>query len=171
MGAKFPYYILADSEEGQLKESELTLRLPSEAPTYNNIRHGFVYERVPHITLKGIANNAEIDVIWESYAPKMDAIRKQIGKFEEWELPRLDSDEARKLNQKLLKEWWDLRLKRQKEIDGSIAAKAESEYLYDKPCIDNSKVRVAGPFTSTAPSVTGPVVRVYSARNQKVPKA
>jgi len=147
MGARFPFYILADSEEGQLKESELTHRLPSTAPTYNNIKHGFIYERIPHIKLSGIANNAEIDVIWESYAPKMDAIRKQMGKFEEWEVPRLDTDEAKKLNQKLLKEWWDLRLKRQKEIDGSIAAKAESEYLYDKPCIDNSKVRVAGPFT------------------------
>ena len=37
-------------------------------PTHGNIRHGFVYERVPHITLKSIANNAEIDVIWEQVA-------------------------------------------------------------------------------------------------------
>ena len=131
MGAKFPYYILADSREGQLKESELTQKLPSEAPTYGNIKHGFVYERVPHITLKSIANNTEIDVIWDSYAPKMDAIRKQLGKFEEWEVPRLDTEEAKKLNRKLLKDWWDLRLERQKKIDASIAAKAESEYLYD----------------------------------------
>jgi len=36
---------------------------------------------------------------------------------------------------------------RQQEIDKSIAAKAESEYLYDKPYIDKKKVRVAGPFT------------------------
>ena len=36
-----------------------------QPPTFNNIRQGFVYERVPHITLKAIANNAEIDVIWE----------------------------------------------------------------------------------------------------------
>ena len=28
-----------------------------------DIRQGFVYERAPHITLKSIANNAEIDVI------------------------------------------------------------------------------------------------------------
>ena len=24
----------------------------------------FVYERIPHVTLKSIANNAEIDVLW-----------------------------------------------------------------------------------------------------------
>ena len=37
-----------------------------------NIRHGFVYERVPHITLKSIANNAEIDVIWSNYQKKLE---------------------------------------------------------------------------------------------------
>lgn len=37
------------------------------SPTYGDIRHGFVYERVPHIMLKDIANNGEIDVIWERF--------------------------------------------------------------------------------------------------------
>ena len=44
-------------------------------------------------------------------------------------------------------EWWQARIARQKEIDASIAAKAEFEYLYDKPYEDKKKVRVAGPFT------------------------
>jgi hypothetical protein len=44
-------------------------------------------------------------------------------------------------------QWWQARIARQKEIDASIAAKAEFEYLYDKPYQDNRKVRVAGPFT------------------------
>ena len=44
-------------------------------------------------------------------------------------------------------QWWDLRIERQREIDASIAARAEVEYLYDKPYEDKSKVRVAGPFT------------------------
>ncbi len=48
---------------------------------------------------------------------------------------------------KLHAEWWQARIARQKEIDASIAAKAEFEYLYDKPYTDNKKVRVAGPFT------------------------
>ena len=63
MGARYPYYLLADSREGKQKEAEITQTAPSESPTNGNIRQGFVYERVPHITLKSIANNAEIDVI------------------------------------------------------------------------------------------------------------
>src|SRR5271167_7171 len=65
MGARYPYYLLADSPEGQRKEAEVTGTPPKEAPTHGDLRLGFVYERVPHITLKSIANNAEIDVIWE----------------------------------------------------------------------------------------------------------
>ncbi|HUP25190.1 MAG TPA: site-specific DNA-methyltransferase, partial [Thermoanaerobaculia bacterium] len=65
MGARYPYYLLADSRDGQMKEAEVTLAEPSTANTRGDIRQGFVYERVPHITLKSIANNAEIDVIWE----------------------------------------------------------------------------------------------------------
>jgi adenine-specific DNA-methyltransferase len=59
MGARYPFYLLADSREGQAKESEITRTAPSSKPVQRNIRHGFVYERVPHITLKSIANNAE----------------------------------------------------------------------------------------------------------------
>ena len=44
-------------------------------------------------------------------------------------------------------EWWQARIDRQKQIDASIAAKAEFEHLYDKPYEDKKKVRVAGPFT------------------------
>ena len=36
---------------------------------------------------------------------------------------------------------------RQQDIDASIAARADFEYLYDKPYEDRTKVRVAGPFT------------------------
>jgi adenine-specific DNA-methyltransferase len=48
---------------------------------------------------------------------------------------------------KLHSDWWAARIARQQEIDKSIAAKAEYEYLYDKPYEDKRKVRVAGPFT------------------------
>ena len=147
MGAKYPYYLLADSREGQIKEAELQHKIPSDAQTFGNIRHGFVYERYPHIKLGDIAKNTEIDIIWDNYAPKMDELRKKIGDFEEWQMPRLGTPEAEKLSKADLEEWWNLRIARQKEIDASIAAKAEFEYLYDKPYVDNSKVRVAGPFT------------------------
>jgi len=152
MGARYPYYLLADSREGQLKEAEITRTVPSEIPTYGDIRHGFVYERVPHITLKSIANNAEIDVIWDKYQEKMEPLRQQLNealnkKWEEWEIPREAEDKWSKKVKQLHAQWWELRIERQKEIDASIAAKAEFEYLYDKPYEDTKKVRVAGPFT------------------------
>jgi adenine-specific DNA-methyltransferase len=60
MAAKFPYYILSDSPEGISKEAELTGKIPSTQKTENDIKKGFVYKRVPHITLKSIANNPDI---------------------------------------------------------------------------------------------------------------
>ncbi len=62
MAAKFPYYLLADSEAGIRKEADVTGQAHSltlERPT-NDIRRGFVYERVPHVTLKSIAQNPDI---------------------------------------------------------------------------------------------------------------
>lgn len=60
MGAKFPYYLLADTPEGQRKEAEASGRPAPFADTNGDIREGFVYTRVPHITLKSIANNPDI---------------------------------------------------------------------------------------------------------------
>jgi adenine-specific DNA-methyltransferase len=60
MGAKFPFYLLADSDMGRRKEGEITQKLLPPAATSNDIRQGFVYERVQHITLKSIANNPDI---------------------------------------------------------------------------------------------------------------
>jgi adenine-specific DNA-methyltransferase len=61
MAAKYPYYLLADSPEGIKKETELTGKIPPEYKTEDDIRKGFVYKRVPHVTLKSIANNPEIN--------------------------------------------------------------------------------------------------------------
>jgi adenine-specific DNA-methyltransferase len=206
MGARYPYYLLADSRDGQIKEAEVTRTVPSTQPVRGSIRHGFVYERVPHITLKSIANNAEIDVIWDKWQATLEPLREKLNAamektWQEWEIPReaedpwdsetqgvfdeLKSEQARgkEANPKKVKEllgainhnlkrnyslqslperpadpwpdsakavhsdWWQARIARQKEIDASIAAKAEFEYLYDKPYDDKKKVRVAGPFT------------------------
>ena len=201
MGARYPYFILADSRDGQQKEAKISRRVASEVPTYGNVRQGFVYERVPHITLRDIANNAEIDVIYEEYQEKLEPLREEMNlaletAWEEWEIPRelgdpwpesaaavwfiaqdagnTDADRAAALEvlntelgrnytlddvpdqprdpwapeaTELHRQWWELRIARQREIDASIAARAEYEYLYDKPYEDRSKVRVAGPFT------------------------
>jgi len=168
MGARYPFYLLADSRDGQLKEAEVTRTAPSSQPVHGNIRHGFVYERVPHITLKSIANNAEIDVIWDHWQEKLEPLREQLNaalgtNWQEWEIPRALDVAADSIRQAKippnelagrmksaatpLAAWWQARIARQQEIDASIAAKAESEFLYDKPYPDSKKVRVAGPFT------------------------
>ena len=156
MGARYPYYLLADSPEGQLKEAEVTRSVPSSQPTRGNIRQGFVYERVPHVTLKSIANNTEIDVIWDGWQQKLEPLREALNAalkvdWQEWQIPRqipTDSDAKWPPKAKALHaDWWQGRVARQRDIDASIAAKAESEYLYDKPFDDKKRVRVAGPFT------------------------
>lgn len=257
MGAKYPWYILADSADGQRKEAEVTRSSPATTPTYNDIRHGFVYDRVPHITLKSIANNTEIDTIWDARQPAVEEALKSInyymdtfpcrhpvetggrkgefidfikrpevtlpsgeeidgGDFMEWEVPRkaqtpMEGEvlrlwnaarRARNRQEPQFEEWlealndeiedpkyihlgekrthhyftkdnleavidengvpmlpwpskaaealaqfWDARIARQREIDASIAAKAEFEFLYDKPFEDKKRIRVAGPFT------------------------
>lgn len=152
MGARYPYYLLTDSPEGQLKEAEITRTAPSTKPTRGGVRQGFVYERVPHITLKSIANNAEIDVIWDKFQIVLDTLREQLNKalgkqWQEWEIPREADAKWPDAARELHAQWWEQRIARQKEIDASIAAKADSEYLYDKPYEDKKRVRVAGPFT------------------------
>ena len=152
MGARYPYYLMADSREGQAKEAELNNRAPSTAATFNNIRMGFIYERVPHITLKSIANNAEIDVIYEKWQRTLEPLRAKLNellgtRWEEWEIPR-EAEKAWSAEvASVHAQWWKARIARQQEIDASIAARADYEFLYDKPYEDKKKVRVAGPFT------------------------
>ena len=188
MGAKYPWYLLKDSEVGQKKEAEVTRSAPSTADTYNDIRHGFVYQRVPHITLKSIANNTEIDTIWETMQSAVEEARAALNTalqghpvpfevetggrkgdkidftasgevelpsgemapangFMEWEIPREAPDDWPDPAKAVLQDFWQARISRQTEIDASIAAKADHEYLYDKPYEDKKRVRVAGPFT------------------------
>jgi adenine-specific DNA-methyltransferase len=184
MGARYPYYLLADSRDGKRKEMEIVGRVSDSVtrqsepqtsgyaaltrPTgaaQGNLRHGFVYERVPHITLKSIANNTEIDVIWDKWQGKLEPLRDALNDelhragharrkdgghrppYEEWQIPRDADAQWPDAAKKHHADWWQARIARQSAIDASIAAKAEFEYLYDKPFDDKKKVRVAGPFT------------------------
>jgi len=173
MTARYPYYLLADSAEGYAKESELTL-VPSETSISarqtrfnNDLRMGFVYQRVPHITLKSIANNEEIDVIYARWQEVLEPLRQQINKalgtqYEEWEMPKVvtardeavskaeDGIASQARNNPAFSEltqWWQARQQRQQEIDASIARRADVELLYDKPYEDGKRIRVCGPFT------------------------
>ena len=152
MAGRFPYYLLADSPEGRKKEAEITgiFAIADNEPT-GDIKRGFVYERVPHVTLKSIANNEEIDEIHARYQEQLDPLRAEINqlskkKWEEWEIPRDLTGLSKDLSD-LLQKYWELRRARQKEIDASIARRADTEFLYDKPYQDNKRVRVSGPFT------------------------
>ena len=189
-GGRYPYHLLADSEAGRQKEAEVSGRAYVAKATFGNLKHGFVYERVPHITLKSIANNTEIDVLYDEHQPAVlaaladlnAALRGHKTPFKvatggragkgvdftvpeekrftmpsgeevsasdlvEWEVPREAPSDWPPAAAPALERFWKARIARQQAIDASIAAKAEYEYLYDKPYEDNKTVRVAGPFT------------------------
>ena len=85
----------------------------------------------------------------EALEPLREKLNKTLKKkWEEWEIPREADAKWTDAAKKLHADWWQARIARQKEIDASIAAKAEFEYLYDKPYEDKKKVRVAGPSLS-----------------------
>jgi adenine-specific DNA-methyltransferase len=168
MARRFPYYLLADSYEGRKKEREIgssdfsrsfaaeegTTEVVTTGGTTGDIKRGFVYKRVPHVTLKSIANNEEIDVIHAKYQPRLEALRPQIntaeGKdWQEWEIPRVGATHIvpGRGESPLLQEYCNLRRDRQKEIDASIARRADTEFLYDQPYEEPRRIRVAGPFT------------------------
>jgi adenine-specific DNA-methyltransferase len=152
MGARYPYYLLSDSAQGKQKESELTSLTPDRGPVCNSIRQGFVYERIEHITLSSIAGNNEIDVIWEKWQSRIETLLEQLNnamtqRWKEWDVPKEAHSSWPSHAIDLHTKWRESLFARQREIDASIAAKAEFECLYDKPYEDKSKVRVAGPFT------------------------
>ena len=152
MGAKYPYYLLNDSRDGQLKEAAVARIAASIRPTFGNIKHGFVCERVPHVMLSSISNNLEIGVIWDSWQSKLEPLLNQINKilsknWHEWDVPRNVENNWSKEAISLHTTWWSSKLARQREIDNSIASKAQFEFLYDRPYEDKKKIRVAGPFT------------------------
>ena len=152
MGAKYDYYLLKDSRAGASKDAELTTKVPAEGPFHGDIRQGFVYERAKHVVLGAIANNAEIDVIWERSQTTLEPIREKLNKalhqsWEEWQIPSEADAKWSADAKKLHAQWWEGWRSRQKEIDASIARGADIEFLYDRPYKAKGVVRVAGPFT------------------------
>ena len=142
MTATFDYYELSHPQEG--------------------VASGFQYKTVPHIMLRDIANNLEIDDIWKKHQKDLETLRERLNAalgnaWEEWEVPR-DADDGWVAEAKqLLATWWNKRIARQQEIDESIARNAGQETLYDQPLVDTGKRRVTGPFSVEA--VPAPVVK------------
>jgi len=154
MTARYPYYYLADSKEGAAKNREISGNIVSSdySGFLNDIKKGFVYKHVPHVTLKAIANNVEIEVIYEKWRLKLNPLLAELNKelkqsWEEWQVPRQAmstwSEKARSLHS----DWWQIRRSRLNEINDVILRQAEQESLVDQPCEDSSRVRVSGPFT------------------------
>jgi adenine-specific DNA-methyltransferase len=129
-----------------------------------DIKRGFVCKRVPHVTLKAIANNEEIDAIHAEVAPRLEkslaAVNKAAKKnWPEREVPRelttdFTDDKDKKASVKSVSsvvqfhsEFWQLRRERQQKIDASIARRADTVVLYDQPYEDKKRIRVTGPFT------------------------
>lgn len=152
MSASYPYYYLADSSEGRLREQAVAGKVQPDHPVHNDIRQGFVYLRAKWSTSGSIANNAEIDLIWDDFQTRLEPLRKNLnaalGKdWQEWEVPRM-AEASWPVNVKdIHKSWWEQRIARHNRIGESIAKVAEVEFLYDRPYEDKSRVRVAGPFT------------------------
>ena len=159
MTASFDYYALRYPHEG--------------------LGGGFDYETVPHITLKSIANNPDIDTIYDEDHPKIAAaladlnaalaaarpkplkptqgVRK--GKpvdfakgdtLHEWEAPFDWPDDWPEAARAPFDAFHTARQAMQRRMDQSIADHAEQETLYDKPRIDRSKLRICGPFSVEA---------------------
>ena len=153
MSARYAYYLLADSVEGRRKEQEVSGKPQPLAAAQGDIRQGFVYERAPHVTLKSIANNAEIDVIYERWQDVLEPLRAALNAargdepFSDWQIPREAGKDWPNAAKAAHAKWWEGRIARQREIDASIAKAADVELLYDRPYEDKSRVRVAGPFT------------------------
>lgn len=111
MGAKFPFYHLKDSASGAMEEAKLTGKPPVDGPFAGNVRQGFVYKRVPHVTLKSIATNSAIDTIWETWQQVLEPLRAELNAavqrdWQEWQIPRPPvypwDDKAAKLHGKIV---------------------------------------------------------------------
>ncbi|MCB0258093.1 MAG: site-specific DNA-methyltransferase, partial [Anaerolineae bacterium] len=46
---------------------------------HEGLRGGFIYKTVPHVTLRSIANNPEIDEIWERMHPAVEASLRDLN--------------------------------------------------------------------------------------------
>lgn len=147
---------------------------------HEGLKGGFIYDTVPHVTLKSIANNPEIDEIYEQMHPAIESaladintvlqkhgdglslvvsegVRKKqkikLGGKEalfEWEIPFDLPNDWPTQVQAPFKAFHDARIAMQRHMDASIAAHADQEVLYDKPKINRNKLRITGPFTVEA---------------------
>jgi adenine-specific DNA-methyltransferase len=145
---------------------------------HEGLKGGFIYKTVPHVTLKSIANNPDIDSIYERMHPAIvdaltglnKALRKskaptftpsdgaRIGKaidlvkdeLHEWEVPFDFPEVWPEKAKQAFEAFHQARMAMQKQMDDSIAAHADQETLYDQPAVSKNRLRITGPFTVEA---------------------
>lgn len=145
---------------------------------HEGLRGGFIYKTVPHVTLKSIANNPEIDEIYERLHPaleqslvKLNAVLKTAGAplkvaeggrkgevldfakgdaLQEWEVPFDFPDNWQVAARAPFDVFHAARQAMQKKMDASISAHADQETLFDQPAVSKNKLRITGPFTVEA---------------------
>jgi len=145
-------YLLRDTAEGARKEAEISGMAMSSGDFRRDVRQGFVLERVPHITVSMIANNAEIDIIHAKWLTTieqlLEKLKDEVGiRFETWSVPRSLGDGWSETARRLHEAFWKAKTARQAEIDTSMSRNADVEYLHDRPYAQKGVVRVTGPFT------------------------
>ena len=134
------------------------------------LKGGFVYKTVPHITLKSIANNPEVDEIYERLHPAieqaLDALNQVListplpkdEELKEWEVPFEFPKDWPEAARPPFDAFHTARQTMHKKMDESIASHADQEILYDQPQVSKNRLRITGPFTVEAvpfPTVLG----------------
>ncbi|RUQ38901.1 MAG: site-specific DNA-methyltransferase, partial [Candidatus Competibacteraceae bacterium] len=140
---------------------------------HEGLKGGFIYKTVPHVTLKSIANNPDIDSIYERMHPAIESALAELNKILSAVHPERIEGQAptRSPRTEGLQEWevpfdfpvdWPnsarppfdafhtARQAMQRQMDASIAAHADQEVLYDQPTINKNRLRITGPFTVEA---------------------
>ncbi|MFA7540852.1 MAG: site-specific DNA-methyltransferase [Lysobacterales bacterium] len=158
MTASYDYYELRHPQEG--------------------LRGGFIYKTVPHVTLRSIANNPDIDDIYDRMRPaieqalgKLNSVLKSAGApfkipeggrkgkkldfskgdaLQEWEVPFDFPESWQPSAREAFDAFHATRQAMQKKMDESIAAHAGQQTLYDQPEVAKDKLRITGPFTVEA---------------------
>lgn len=147
---------------------------------HEGLKGGFIYKTVPHVTLKSIANNPDIDKIYERMHPTIESILEHLNtelhgtppkkdflvteggrkgsklnfakgdSLLEWEVPFEAPEEWSETAQGLLDKLLKAKQHMQQQMDASIASHADQEVLYDQPAVAKNKLRITGPFTVEA---------------------
>ena len=151
------------------------LKYPQEG-----LKGGFIYKTVPHITLKSIANNPDIDSIYERMHPEIENLLERLNielhknppvqaflvteggrkntnllfakgdVLREWEVPLQAPEDWSEMAQGLLSKLLDSKQLLLKQMNTAIDAHADQEVLYDQPTPAKNKLRITGPFTVEA---------------------